>query len=388
MESSLADNHMYQFIQAMVEDRNDVDLRLLRETEMKHAMDVGLGPLLFRVSRHGEPGAWKDILYAQNLAARVESEIRLDALDEILSACTPAISETIVLLKGISLCLRVYPEAHLRMMGDIDLLVPATMVRHVESVLRQLGYVQRSEQVPEFYASHHHSMPFVHPRHETVIEVHTGLFPPDVPLSGSRNFQRDSVISKTESMQFRGHTVRHLDTETELAYLAAHWINERECFGFAIIPILDLAMLIHQHGEKLDWEHFIASLRYSPEASYVRVALGFVHDRAGIRLPGDFRKQLDRLTAKPGRMVDPVLHRMIQRYAVHGHALGSFWTREVASIVWKTLLMPRSSWMNYCSLSWNILFPPAAPHRYEPSFLVERMRSALRRQRHRHNRLQ
>lgn len=364
-------------LRAIVDDRNDFDLRPCHDELIRRALDVGLGPALYRVSRHGVRATWQDALRAQDLAARVESLGRFDALEEILAAVPPEISANVILLKGAALCRRVYPEAHLRMMGDLDLLVAPELRAGLERVLPGLGYVQRSPQPPEFYADHHHSMPFFHARNGIVVEVHTGLFRLATQFADGELFGPEAIRRRSLVDDFRGFPVRRLDVETELAYIATHWINERRCFGTATIPILDLALLIRNLPASFDWEGLLARVADSPAAPYIRVALGFLHDRLGIHLAPEIRRRLDHLTARPQAVVDPLLHRMIDRHVMAGRRFGRFWTPSMANVAWDALLAPRSGWLNVLSLPWRLVFPPGQARRYDLGFQLRRWRSAV-----------
>jgi len=374
---------MRTLLRAIVDDRDDFDLRRCHDGFVRHVLDVGLGPALYRVSRHGDRGVWQDALRAQDLAARVECLGRFDALEEILAAVPPQLSADVLLLKGLSLCQRVYPEAHLRIMGDLDLLVSPELRPELERVLPGLGYVQRSSQVPEFYVEHHHSMPFIHSRNGMVVEVHTGLFRPATRLAHGELFRPETIRRRSLVDDFRGFPVRRLDAETELVYLAAHWINERRCFGAATIPILDLALLIRRLPDSFDWDGLLTRMADSPAAPFIRVALGFLHDRLGIHLNPEIRRRLDRLRPPPRTVVDPLLHRMIDRHVMAGRAFGLFWTQNMANVVWDALLAPRSGWLNILSLPWRLAFPPEQARRYDLGFQLRRWRSAFRRRGHR-----
>jgi len=370
---------MKYMLQAIVDDRSDFDIRGYRDTVVRQAIDVGLGPALYRVTQQGERGVWHDALRAQDLAARVESLGRLEGLEEILTALPRKLAAEILWLKGISLSQRVYPEAHLRMMGDIDLLVPSALQSELENVLHGLGYVQRSPLQPEFYERHHHSMPFVHSRKQIVVEVHTGLFPPATRLASTELFKPESILRRCVADEFRGFRINRLDDMTELAYLATHWINERRCFGTAVIPMLDLAQLIRYRSAGFDWDGLFRELGDSPAAPYVRVALGFLHDHVFIQLDPANRQRLADLATRPHAVVDPWLHWMMDRHALAAAPFGRFWTQNMVNVVWDTLLAPNPGWVNLVSLPWCLMFPPSQPRRYDLRFQLRRLMSPIRR---------
>jgi hypothetical protein len=222
-------------------------------------------------------------------------------------------------------------------------------------------------------------MPFVHTGKRIIVDVHTGLFPPATWLAGTELFRPESIPRRCVADEFRGFRIKRLDDETELAYLATHWINERRCFGTAVIPMLDLAQLIRHLPAGFDWDGLFRALSNSPAAPYVRVALGFLHDRVGIRLSAANRQGLAKLAACPQAVVDPWLHWMIGRHALAAAPFGRFWTQNMANVVWDTLLQPGAGWINLVTLPWRLLFPPRQPRRYDPRFQLRRLMAPWRR---------
>lgn len=365
-------------VTAAIEDRRDLDLRGAHARTISWAIETGLGAWLHRLAAFGSAGVHGNALHAQDLAARVESGARLDALEEILSAAGAACDE-IVVLKGASLCRRVYPEPHLRMMGDIDLLVPPRLRRLLESRLRGLGYEQRSRLSAEYYLAHHHSMPFVHPRHPLTIEVHTGLFRPGTALAAMGLFDPPRFHARRVPQPFRAHPAHRLPDDAELAYLIVHWLYERKCFGTAVIPVLDLALLLARLRADFDWDGFLAAVAGTPAGAYVRVGLRFLGEHLGVALPGAVRSRLRSLSSRPGALVDRRLHRWLDRHALRGEPFGRLMGANNVNIAWDALLAPRPAWVNLGSLPWRLLFPPEHPLRYDLGFQRHRLTSMVAR---------
>jgi hypothetical protein len=347
---------------------------------VRWAIDVGLGPWLYRLSRDGDSGPYRQELMAQDLAARVECAARFDALEQLL-ATTPVAASDILLIKGISLCRRVYPEPQLRLMGDLDLLVPQPAQPLLEATLRELGYVQRSPQPATFYDGHHHSMPFVHLQRRIHIEVHTGLLPPGNRSAALSLFQPETLLARRLPDAFREFSTSRLAADIELAYVAAHWLSERTFHGVAVIPVVDLGLLVARARDSLDWDQLLGTLAGTAAGVTLRVALGFLHDRLGVALPPGVRARLRRLSTRPGPLVDRPLHRLIERHALRGTSFGPWRTTFNTGIVWEALLVPRPAWINYLSVPWRLLFPPGQPRRYDLRTPWRRALSAWRRMR-------
>jgi len=368
-------NAMSVLVRAMVDEQCALDQVMGDETVLRHAVDVGLGPMLYRRLLKSEPHPWQEALRAQDLAARVECLSRLDALEEILTAVPASLKGHVLLLKGASLCQRVYQEPHLRMMGDIDLLVDKSLQFDLETTLQNLGYLRRGSQSPEFYDAHHHSMPFRHPRTGVVVEVHHALFRPNSLLGQTGLFQPGALLKRSLILPFRNFQIRHLDVETELAYLAAHWMNERRFQGTAIIPMMDMSLLLRQQSSSIHWDRFLDSLQDTAAAPHIRIALSYLHDRLNVKLPAMVINRLSRLSSRPGPVVDSRLHRLIDRYALAGTPYGAFQTSHQSNVVWDALMEPRAGWINFLSVPWRWIFPPDQARRYHPGFHWQRLRS-------------
>lgn len=98
-----------------------------------------------------------------------------EAVGEIIDACGRSLPR-LTLLKGISISEECYPDPHLRLMRDVDLLIekePLSTV--IKTALQEFGYRQRSEGAAH-YRTHHHAEPFFHEEKQVWVEVHHALF--------------------------------------------------------------------------------------------------------------------------------------------------------------------------------------------------------------------
>jgi len=100
-------------------------LSSFQDRQIRWMIESGLGPLFWFASR--EDAKTKDSrsccdLKAADLTMRLINEIQLETLGEILVRCRRRLSP-ITLLKGSSTGSELYPQPHLRVMRDLDLLV-------------------------------------------------------------------------------------------------------------------------------------------------------------------------------------------------------------------------------------------------------------------------
>ena len=367
-------------LRAVAADTDRLDPDLFDDAAVRWAIHVGLGPTLCRAVRNhpscDRPREALEWLRGSDLAGRVVVGEILDALEEILVSSDP-LAEQITLLKGASFSQLLYPEPHLRPMVDIDLLVPERSRAQLESVLRQLGYQQRSSLPSEFYQSHHHSMPFVHEARQLCVEVHTGLVS-RVAAARDRIFSSAQLSSRIRPAIFRGHRTNRLCAELELAYTCTHWARERGCFAGGVVPLVDLVHQVTPRGGELDWDRLLSDLDDSHAATHVRLALGYLEHRAVIRLPPALSERLMQAQRWPLGPSEPILDRLLDRYAMQGRRFGRLTTVNNVRSAWDALLEPRSAWRNLAALPWKVCFPPKNPRRFDPIFQLGRLTKTVR----------
>jgi len=122
--------HLILLLDAISSDRTDLSLDHFSQRQIEWAIQNGLGPLLFRTIQGGindsSTAAWRS-LKAADLTIRILMGTQLEAVGEIIEACRGRVP-TLVLLKGMSIAEQFYPESHLRLMRDVDFLVPKKYV--------------------------------------------------------------------------------------------------------------------------------------------------------------------------------------------------------------------------------------------------------------------
>jgi hypothetical protein len=326
-----------RLLTAAVQDRRDLVLGDLPAGAVRWAVEAGLGPWLRRCAG-ADPAAagsplWP-LVQGADLTARVIVGEQLDALEEILRAAHGR-APPLALLKGAALAGRAYPEPHLRLMGDLDLLAEPGSLPAVESLLAGLGYIPRSDLPPAFYAGHHHLPPLFHPGRRVWVEVHRGLVPPGGPLGAEAAFAAETVAAERRPWTFRGHPVARLSDELEVVYLAAHWASDLRP-ARAMTGMLDVARLL-VHGPGLRWDRILAWLDRSPGAAGALYLLLTYLDRRGLApAPGALAEVRSRQRGL-GRVNLAVLHAVVDWHVVRGPSPGLPSTRT-ADAVWPALL--------------------------------------------------
>jgi hypothetical protein len=341
---------------------NDFD-----QFQVRWAVETSLGPLLLRSIRNdtkavGSP-LWA-LVKGADLTARVLNHDQIDAMTEIIDACQGQLPP-LTLLKGIALCEQYYAEPHLRTMRDIDFLVEGDAVSVVETLLWNLGYVQKSKRPPEFYKDHQHTTPFLHPRTGVWVEVHRSLFRAGSELGLDRVFSLETVKQELRPSKFRGRTVNSLSHELQIVYLASHWAFGFERLG-AMRAMLDIICIL-RHDPEIHWPQILNWLDASIASASLYLLLTYLEKYRLIEIPAEVLQALFLKQRCFGHLNLVILHALIDHYLVGGRELGMIMSKRNVEIVWATILSPGSPSKNLMLLPWNLI-----PTRFLPLRLRSR----------------
>jgi hypothetical protein len=151
-----------------ISDSADVDWRILFDL----ALDHNLEPLLDAAI----PKEWMpdEIVEAVTLETR-RRKMRAVVMTEDFRNVHESLNEAgikVMPIKGIYLAQTVYPSLTLRYFDDIDLLVPASAGQAAVTILQDLGYIPHPRAPKPDW---HHLPPYIHPKHNTMFEIHVDL---------------------------------------------------------------------------------------------------------------------------------------------------------------------------------------------------------------------
>jgi len=313
---------------------------------------------------------WQGDVLMAKLLYQSQAELLRDLLARLPNTVPP-----VVLLKGMSFAQTLYPSPYSRPMRDMDILIERPFVEVVESVLRELGFEQRSTHDQSYYDEMHHTMPFVHPERNVWVEVHTRLFPPASPLSSLSVFEVDSVFAQTRLERFGDEPIRLLSAELQFLYLIGHWSETFHDVG-GIIGILDCLFLLQKHPD-LDWYWILSRLSDPQLAEYVWLMMTLLQENGWWSFDPDFRTAV-RKQLRPGYpVVAAVQRRICEAYYVDGRMPGRVLTLSNLATLWNTLRLDCSPWLRILQVPVNFLFPPDRTERFRPGFLWSRFRRFL-----------
>jgi Uncharacterised nucleotidyltransferase len=346
---------LISLLQAASEGRRNLRLADLDEAAIHWAVQTGFGPLLFQTAKHHHESLTSSLwplLHGAYLTARVVAGEQFDGMNEIIDACRGRVS-TLVLLKGISICDQHYPKPYLRPMRDLDFLVEVRECAAVESLLLGLGYRRQSELSREFYQSHHHTMPFFHPRRGLYVEVHRALFPQAGILGSDKLFTLQNLAAQLRPALFQGRKVIRLSDEFQLIYIASHWASQISAVG--MIAMLDVIYLLRSIAARLDWDLVLHWLRGSVAATHLYLLLTYLTGYRLIKVAPEVLRELFSLQRSFGHLNLKILHALIDRIVVAGKGFGGQRTLRNLGIVWSALISHGRPFHNLSRAAWNLL---------------------------------
>ena len=122
---------------------------------------------------------------------------------------------------------RYYPNPNMRLMGDIDILIPYNKRKEVYNILLKNGY--SNEKDPGL--SSHHDI-FTHGKFG-VFEIHFRLLDDE---KNKRNYLDENVWNEI--------TNHSISTEFNLVYQLAHYANHFQHGGASFKPMLDIGLIL------------------------------------------------------------------------------------------------------------------------------------------------
>jgi len=349
--------------------------------QMQWVSDAGLAPLLYRASREGihqVPGPRRDMLLSADLTAIAWHGNLIDATREIVEACE-ARGIRVTLLKGISISDQFYPDAHLRPMGDIDILAPLSAYATVESTIRGLGYTPNPDY--QHREGAHHGAPLFHRGRHVWVEVHGALFSEDTALRNGRVFSPSHVAAHSVGSTFHGSAVNRLADELQLVYIASSWVRDLSGYGIRaslVPPLLDAIYLLNATGHALNWDQLLGWLDNPMAIASLHVMLSYLSRNDLCRVAPPILSRLASSQDVIGPFALRIIHSMLDKYLLGGRPFSRLIRDWHASVVLSTLLAPGSSGRKLASVPWNILFPPSVAERYSVRHPLGRIAKALR----------
>ena len=352
------------------------DVSLSRVT-IDRFIAAGLGPLLFSaLEKSGRlPACDPDQrLRAASMTSRVLTAALMSHVVDVL-AFFQANGVAAVALKGVSYANRYYAEPHLRVMGDVDVLLPDGNTIAAERLLEARG-LQKEFPAPAIdYEKHIHSAPLFDPEGDYWIELHRRLIPRTFDASREAPLDLGDVDRHLATITPGGTTVAVFSPEFELVYLAVGWCRDL-ANGFAATRaqrgLADMVVLLKATEQNLDWDQVLRWARMSQIGACVYVMLSFLHRIDAFDDQNRVCRQLSKQQPYVGPRNAALIHQSLDRHVLTFGNFGRFWRESVNQLLIATLLRKHPAWRNLAVLPANLLFPPDTSARFSPGRLLQR----------------
>lgn len=208
--------------------------------------------LAFALQRRSEPPpAVRDYLDGVLFLNRDRNRVMLGVLADALRAFNHAGLKPVLLKGGANVVADIYPDSAMRLLGDIDLLLPKGEAAAAAQILQTLGY-QPAPNDRVRYSEHHHLVPQRDPVSGVTIELHVepvlrdwhgmltaaDIFAQAIPLQ----FQDCAVFLPSPT-----HRVIHTIVHSELSdgNYALRRLDVRQ--------FMELAALMLRYGPEIEW---------------------------------------------------------------------------------------------------------------------------------------
>ena len=175
----------------------------------------------------------------------------LSAASEQLVAALNAIDIEPVLLKGAAYLVdNLYPAPGIRLVGDLDLLIPAARAADALAATESIGY---KEAYHEFNSDVPHHLPqLTQPSSGVTLELHTALAGP--PYNAV--VQADWIFQESRPAPMAGLHAKIPSPSCAVAYIVVHDQLHHHAFThgeFDLRQLLDLALVRAQYEQEIDW---------------------------------------------------------------------------------------------------------------------------------------
>ena len=243
-------------------------------------------------------------------------------LTTILAALNNAAIPVIV-LKGAYLAQAIYPQLHLRQMGDLDLLVPKERVEEAYTLLQTLDYnyyddnssmvdlEDRPLEIKINLNEGHHLTPLYKDPGLPLVELHWTLCDPEE----ARGFDLAAVWQRAQPASFLGAAALVLAPEDLILHLCHHAAYHHQ-FDMGLRGLMDISRVVHRFGPQIDWGALQRTAEDWGWQRGVYLTLALTHAMFDLSLPAPIAQLVEAIVPSP----DFVYHTqalMLQPKAAH-----------------------------------------------------------------------
>jgi hypothetical protein len=275
------------------------------------AQAEGVGPLIYwELSRSGKisslPEPVRTSLRAMYFSMRMNNQELIREL-KILTRLFDQAGIPVVALKGICFALTIYPDPGLRLMVDMDLLVPASKLTEAVRIAKESRYAETTQEAfPGLSDLLGHSVdlqktiaPF------TALELHFSLvaektFIYAVPVDWF--WTQIESIQRSSSETGLGNLLM-LTPTAQVLYASAHAMLKHGARNTSLRWYYDLDRLIRFYAERMDWGLLLSQARKFEWGSAVSGALSQTAAFFDTPIPEEVLKQLAKISDRNTELI-------------------------------------------------------------------------------------
>jgi hypothetical protein len=191
-----------------------------------------------------------------------------------------------VLLKGAAHLIEpIYPALGLRVVGDLDMLVPEDRVRAAAEALQKIGFTGGGPNLP---ANHHHWPMLLDPDTGAAVELHIGV----LHRRSEHIIPAAEFYENSRAIAFRGRYVRLLDATRSIAHNIIHDLLDHEGYlrrRIELRQLLDLAMIRTKHETTIEWAELYRRFSAAGVGHVFTANLKIAERLFGLPVPGIVR---------------------------------------------------------------------------------------------------
>jgi hypothetical protein len=242
------------------EAREKISTILNGNVDWQYLLDLaeyhGVGPLLSYNLLHGNfsggvPGPYAEKLNAKYHNNLYKNVILADELNKALTAFGKS-NIPVIVLKGVTLAELLYNNPGLRVVSDMDIIVPVNMIDTARALITELGY--GLSDVKKSWKHPFHDIPYCkQARLPVFIELHRNLDDPSLV-----NIPLDDIWKRAQSFQMQGTASLLLSPEDTLLYLSGCFVKPS---NFNLKTLGDITELLKKYNGLLDWDYILKSAR-------------------------------------------------------------------------------------------------------------------------------
>jgi hypothetical protein len=251
-------------------------------------------------------------------------------LQEVVDTCR-RLDIDLMLLKGASLALTVYPGFHDRPMGDLDVVARGLDADRLWTALRDAGWALEFEGGADFYQDHQHLPPLVWSGGlGVVLEIHRSLLAARTPFV----IDEEAWWRHARQVDFGGHRVAVLGSEAQLLYLSIHFAWSHALGRGLARTVRDVSALIA--ATPPDWDVVVRQALAARAATSVYWTLRLARSLGRAEVPTEVLERL-----RPSRPM--WLLRRLERSFVEAALFRSCPYPRILEGLWALAIDPRGS---------------------------------------------